>query len=212
MHTVVAIATTNDRAKTLRNTIESLRHQVDEIFVYNNDKKLINLYDNAKFLYCDIFSSPVYYLTCDSDIIYPFDYVNTMKDQIEKHKCIISYHGRVLSPDAQTYYGYGHKEMRYFQYNDKPFELDVAGTGVTGFRTDYFCPDIANSEYKRMSDLVFSLEAIKQGKKIISPEKKHLLIKGQEVKSSIFAEEKNGTQENQIKLMKEILWIKNEQG
>jgi hypothetical protein len=47
-------------------------------------------------------------------------------------------------------------------------QIDVAGTGVTAFDTDYFNPtEIYKSEYKRMSDLVFSLEAKKQGKTIL---------------------------------------------
>lgn len=209
MYRVAAIATTNDRAETLKHTLNSLVNQFDEIFVYNNDEKPVNLTDNAKFLYCDIFSEPVYYFTCDSDLIYPRDYVSTTIKLIDKHQAIISYHGRVFNPQVKTYYGEGHKEMRYFQENNEAYQLDCGGTGVMAFRTDMFCPNIAGSEHKRMSDLVCSLEAWKQGVKIITPPKKHLWIKGQEVKSSIFATEHRGKQENQIKLMNQILRCKN---
>ena len=122
----------------------------------------------------------------------------------------MSYHGRVLNPEVNLYYGYGHTEMRYFQYNPREYVLDVCGTGVTGFRTDYFNPTkIYLSNYKRMSDLVFSLEAWKQGKQMVTPEKKHLWIKPQETKSSIFTSESRGEQTEQVKLMQEICKIKN---
>jgi hypothetical protein len=46
--------------------------------------------------------------------------------------------------------------------------IHVAGTGVTGFRTDYFNPtNIWKCKDQKMSDLVFSFEAAKQRKKIV---------------------------------------------
>ena len=44
----------------------------------------------------------------------------------------------------------------------------MPGTGVTCFSTSYFNPtELYKAEDKRMSDLVFGLEAAKQGKKIM---------------------------------------------
>jgi len=204
---IFVIATTGKRNKQLRKTVKSIIDQVDQVLVYDNSKNQ-DLTDNAKFLYVDAFNQPVYYFTGDDDILYPKGYIKRTIEEIEKNECIISWHGRQLNPNIETYYGHGHGEMRYFQVNRDHIQLDVGGTGVMGFRTDYFKPDVAFSEYKRMSDLVVSLEAMKQGKKIISPPKNHNWIKGQEVKSSIFATESKGKQETQIRLMKELIDLK----
>lgn len=207
---VVGIATTGDRPEQLNNTLESLKGQADRIFLWDNSKDgWYDFTDNAKFKFLELFEEPIYYFSCDDDIIYPKDYIETTVKNIEQYKCIVGYHGRVLNPEVNLYYGYGHKEMRYFQYNPREYVLDVCGTGVTGFRTDYFNPTkIYLSNYKRMSDLVFSLEAWKQGKQIVTPEKKHLWIKPQETKNSIFTSESRGEQTEQVKLMQEICKIK----
>lgn len=208
MYKVAVIATTGKRQKQLRRACQSLLKQVNEVRVYDNSKNP-DLTDNAKFLYLDIFSEPVYYFTCDDDILYPSNYIRTTINEIEKHQSIISWHGRILKEGRKKYYGADHFGMRYFQENKEVLQLDVGGTGVMGFRTDYFKPDIANSPYKCMSDLVCSLEAWKQGKRIISPPKKAGWIREQIVKSSIFTQHRNGPQTHQIELMNKILECKN---
>ena len=218
----VNIASLSTRKEQLINTVNSLLPQCDIINIClnnyeenpfkGNPKVNVIFSDNSygdvgKFIFVN--SMKGYYFSCDDDIIYPKDYVETMVKEIDKHQCIISYHGRVLNPEVEGYYAQGHREMRYFQPNTEAYFLDVCGTGVCGFSTAYFNPTtIYRSSYKRMSDLVFSLEAIKQGKKIVTPEKKHNWIKGQEVKSSIFKSENRGKQTRQIELMKQILLCK----
>ena len=171
MKKVAVFATTGDRKKELKAAVKSIIKQVDVVHIYDNSKQ-IDLTDNGKFILLGVFSEPVYYFTCDDDILYPSDYVERTIREIEKHKCIISWHGRVLKEGRKKYYGADHEGYRFFQENRK-VDLDVGGTGVTAFRTDYFEPtDIAASPYKCMSDLVFSLEAWKQDKRIVLPEKK----------------------------------------
>ena len=208
---IIGIATKGDRPEQLSRTLESLKNQADRIYVWDNSEDgWYNFTDNGKFKFLDLFDAPIYYLSCDDDILYPKDYVTRTVEEIEKHQCIISWHGRVFNPDIKKYYESGHREMRYFQENIDNYRLDCCGTGVTGFRTDYFNPnDIYRSKYKRMSDLVFSLEAWEQGKKMVTPEKKHLWIKPQEVKNSIFGSESKGEQTQQIELMNKILKCKN---
>lgn len=208
---VIGIATTGNRPEQLDRTLESLKGQADRIYVWDNSEDgWYDFTDNGKFKFLELFEEPIYYFSCDDDIIYPPDYIETTVKNIEQYQCIVSYHGRVLNPEVNLYYGYGHKEMRFFQHNPREYVLDVCGTGVCGFRTDYFNPTkIYLSNYKRMSDLVFSLEAWKQGKQIVTPEKKHLWIQPQEVKSSIFKAESKGGQEQQVKLMQEICKLKN---
>lgn len=196
------IATTGTRPEQLKKTIESLKHQVDIIRVYDNS---INpdLADNAKFYSLKDLTEHEYYLTCDDDLIYPPNYVKHMIESIKKYQTIITYHGRILK-DRQTYYGADHTQFRFNQECKRRYLLDVAGTGVTGFDTNYFKPIIHNSKYKRMSDLVFSLEAKRQNKLITLPEHRGNWIKDQVVESSIYKTESKGEQKQQIELMKQI--------
>lgn len=145
--------------------VDSLGGQCDEIIVYDNNKAY-DLTDNGKFWGLTIQDEPCYYLTCDDDLLYPENYVKNLTDAIDRLGTIVTHHGRKLKGKDLSYYR-GHESFRcldavYFEGN-----IDVAGTGVTGFRTDYFNPvGLHLAEDKRMSDLVFSLEAAKQGKEI----------------------------------------------
>lgn len=203
MNISVNIATTGDRQDTLDQTVFSLIGQCDIIRVYNN-KVLKDYGALAKFYYLGELEEDEIYLTCDDDLIYPPDYVEKMVNWIQTYKCIISLHGRILTKHAQKYYSEEHFGIRYFQEVKQPYFLDTGGTGVMGFDTKYFKPMIYNKPEKVCADLHCGLEAIKQGKKILSPPKKHLWVKGQET-VGIYQREKNGTQEKQIRLMNEIL-------
>ncbi len=167
MRVVVGIATMPGREHNLKIAMESLNSQSDEIRVYDNGKEPIDLTDNGKFRFLSDYDEPVYYFSCDDDLIYPSDYVAKSIFAIEKHGCIITYHGRYLLGRDRNYYT-GHKGYRCLADVDGDHEIDVAGTGVTAFRTDYFNPtQIYKSEYKKMSDVVFSLEAAVQMKRIM---------------------------------------------
>lgn len=168
MRIVVGIATTGDRPKELRHTLESLNEQTvkaDLIHVHDNSKE-IDYTDNAKFIILNHLPDEVYFFSCDDDILYPEDYIEKTIEAIDKHKTIVTYHGRNLRGKGLNYY-HDHSAFRCDQSFIETKKIDVCGTGVTAFRTDYFNPkDIYKAEDKCMSDLVFSLEAIKQGKEI----------------------------------------------
>lgn len=206
MKKIVCIATNGKRKKQLKNTVKSLIGQA-EILVYDNSIQQ-DLTDNAKFIYVDAFNQPVYYLTCDDDIIYPPDYVETMVEWIEKTKSIVTCHGRILKRERNKYYKSDHDEFDFRHEIKQPYILDVAGTGCSAFRTDLFKPDIALSPYKRMSDLVFSLEAARQNKEIVLIPKKRDWLRSQPTEDSIFKTESRGDQTKQVELMNKILKCK----
>ena len=165
MKIIVAIATFNNR--NLDRTLQSLENQAHHIHIYNNETRDLNLTDNGKFYFLDEYKEPIYYFTCDDDLIYPPDYVKRTLQAIEKYNCIVTYHGRILRGLDRSYYE-GHSSLKCTHGFMQNLVLDVCGTGVTAFRTDYFNPTtLWSSPDKRMSDLVFSLEAAKQGKKIM---------------------------------------------
>jgi hypothetical protein len=89
-----------------------------------------------------------------------------MIEAIERTGTIVTHHGRELLGLNRNYYR-EHKAFSCLDENNTEQVIDVAGTGVTALRTDYFNPtEIYKATDKRMSDLVFSLEAAKQNKQI----------------------------------------------
>lgn len=164
MKILVGIATFNNR--NIQPTIDSLIGQVDEIHVYDNEVNP-NLTDNGKFKVFEKVKEPCYVFLCDDDLIYPPNYVRHTIEQIERYKCIITHHGRKLKKKDVNYYGGHHFGVACLHHSSYKGILHVAGTGVTAFRSDYFLPvGLHEAKYHRMADLVFSLEAAKQGKVI----------------------------------------------
>jgi hypothetical protein len=210
MRIVVGIATTGQRQESLRKTVASLEDQVDEILIYDNSIEDEDLTDNGKFRFLDKYTRPIYYFSCDDDIVYPSDYVSKTIEAIETHQCIVSYHGRILRGLNRSYYK-GHSSFACLHTFPQTVQIDVAGTGVTAFRTDYFNPtEIYKAEEKRMSDLVFSLEAAKQGKKMM-----HLGHQGkwinytEQPKGTTIYETEHKNESKQIELANQIWLIKN---
>jgi len=167
MKVVIGMATTGDRQEYLEKTLDSLEGQYDYIHIWDNSVAKIDYTDNAKFAILKHYTEPVYFFSMDDDIIYPPDYVSKTIEAIKEHKCIVSYHGRILRGMNISYYE-KHTTLSCTQSFVQTKEIDVCGTGVTAFRTDYFNPtEIYKAKDKCMSDLVFSLEATKQNKKIM---------------------------------------------
>ena len=207
---IVGIATFKGREKTLQKTIQSLKGQVTDIWVYDNEHPdLIDLADNGKFFKLSQIKEPCYFLTCDDDIIYPPTYVDDMVEAIDKHKCIVTHHGRILKKKNVPYYT-GHTPFHCMKRNLKELYIDVAGTGVTGWHTSYFHPkDMHNAKDLRMSDLVFSLEAKKQVKKIklLTHQQGYLNVQNIPLSKTIYGMEHKNDQ-RQTEIANEILKLK----
>lgn len=171
MKVVIGMATMKGREKAVIQAVQSLMHNSripDDIIVYNNAIQP-DLTDNAKFFGLSLIDEPCYYFSCDDDLLYPPNYIENTLQAIETHQCIVSYHGRKLvqSQVGKSYYK-GHKAYACLHNYPKTEQIDVCGTGVTAFSTEYFHPkDLHLVTDKKMSDLVFSLEAAKHGKKIM---------------------------------------------
>jgi hypothetical protein len=207
--TILSIATAGARPHQLANTLESLKGQADEIRVYDNSR-FIDYKAAAKFYPLQFIKEPVYFLTCDDDLIYPQCYVENMKRDIEAYKSIITYHGRILKEGQNTYYGSAHEGVHHWKLVTEPRRLDTIGTGCAGFRTDYFNPvDLYKTPHNKMVDLVCALEAWKQGKQIITPPKRMDYIIEQPVNSSILATESKTDQKWQVWHVNQILTLKN---
>lgn len=213
MRVVVGMATMKGREREVAKAYESLMRNTiepDDIILYNNAIEEVDLTDNGKFFGLSCLSEPVIYLSCDDDLIYPPNFIWEITDAVDKYNCIVTYHGRKLTGVGKNYYR-GHKAYSCLSHYPQTCEIDVCGTGVTAFRTDYFNPvGIHTAEDKRMSDLVFSLEAAKQGKKIMHIGHKGGWIQQQPIERSktIFGME-SGNCIRQNEIADEIYLIKN---
>jgi GT2 family glycosyltransferase len=192
---VCGIATFKGREEQLKRTIKSLNGQVDEIIIYDNEKNK-DITDLGKFYGL---KENVYYFSCDDDIVYPSDYVQKTIEEIEKHNCIITYHGRKLKGKGLNYYN-GHESYSAFRRCLDTKCIDIAGTGVTAFNTNYFNPkDIISSTFMKMSDIVFSIEAKKQSKKIMLVSHSEGWIREQKTVINIHTEQsKNCNTQNKL--------------
>lgn len=171
MKIVIGMATMKGREKECEKAIKSLTSgsvKPDDVVLWNNAKSGIDLTDNGKFYGLEKYKDEaVYYLSCDDDLIYPHNYIEKCLKELRIHNCIISFHGRRLSGLDRNYYR-EHKAYSCLQTYPQTAEIDVPGTGVTAFRTDYFNPvGIHLAEDKKMSDLVFALKAAQFNKKIM---------------------------------------------
>jgi hypothetical protein len=172
------IATMPSRVNELKKTLESIRGQFDEVRIYLNEFDKVptflneyttatgdNLTDNGKFYFLQE-AGDEYYFSMDDDIIYPSTYAKDMVAEIEKHKTIVTHHGRLLGEKDVSYYR-GHTFHHCANEQPERRRIDVPGTGVTAFDTRYFKPiTIFASPDKCMSDIVFGLEAMKKGKRV----------------------------------------------
>jgi hypothetical protein len=215
MVTSIIIATYPARFSNLLRTLKSLEGQSDVIRICLNEYTHIpdelqkyecvipvkNLTDNGKFLFWNE-AENAYYFSCEDDITYPHDYVARTVSLINRYDTIVTYHGRRLKGLNLNYYR-GHKFHHCKDFNSIIQPIDVCGTGVTAFNTNYFKPiDLHLHELQKMSDVIFSHEA--RNHKIILGSKTYNWIKPQEVNGSIYESESRTNQTNQIKLSNEI--------
>ena len=210
---VVGMATMKGREREVKKAIASLVNNTippDDIVLWDNAKNK-DLTDNGKFYVIEKYkNTPCTILLCDDDLIYPYDYIAKCLKEIERHQCIVSFHGRKLLGTGRNYYRQ-HKAFACLNHYPQTCEIDVPGTGCTAFNNSYFNPhQLHEAEDKRMSDLVFGLEAAKFGKKIMHIGHKGGWIQQQPIERSktIFGMESNNcTRQNEI--ADEIYLIKN---
>ncbi|AFI46027.1 glycosyltransferase family 2 protein [Pasteurella multocida subsp. multocida] len=119
--------------------------------------------DNGKFILLEELiekNQDGYYITCDDDIIYPSDYINTMIKKLNEYddKAVIGLHG-ILFPSRMTKY-FSADRLVYSFY--KPLEKDkavnVLGTGTVSFRVSLFNQfSLSDFTHSGMADIYFSL-------------------------------------------------------
>jgi len=130
--------------------------------------KQIDIGDKGKFFTIKFCNG--YYFSLDDDLIYPPDYIDRMIKAIEifDREAIITNHGRVI-PDREIRSYYRDTRAPYhFNNRVQGFHpVHIGGTGVMGFHTDTFRPDLSKMPRKNMADLYIADQAQDKGIPII---------------------------------------------
>lgn len=204
------LATIEARKDTLQGVIDSLKDQVTTVRVYGNDYTPevegdnVEVYtgpdytDNAKFFWLPI--SKGIYLSCDDDIIYPPDYVETILRAFKKYpNTWLTFHGRKLKGLNLPYYT-AHHTYQCLRDVDGDYQIDVPGTGVSAFHTGLIKFDPLTWKDYRMSDLMVGLELAKRDIRTICLGHKMFWIKSAQshLKQSIHIREQRNTRQNEL--------------
>ena len=183
------IASIPERENILQIAVNSLINQVDKINIMLNGHKDVPIFlkqlefhtdklnyyamnnstgDAAKFFQVEKVKG--YFFSCDDDIQYPPDYVRVMIAKLQQYdnKIILTNHGRVMNEKPVSSIYTDRKSTHHtFMEVKEDTEVDIGGTGVMAFHTDYFKPIYKHFLRANMADIWIAKFAKEQGLKII---------------------------------------------
>jgi glycosyltransferase involved in cell wall biosynthesis len=168
---VCGMATIPERADSLKEAVESILPQVDELIIYQNGfynrynflehNKIqilssihtnIDQGDAGKFYHINTYNNSIYF-SIDDDLIYPSNYVETLLSYLRKYsyRVIVTCHGRTLKKDAKLYTDCENFYSCLSTVNQDR-SVHFGGTGVMAFDTsfvkitfnDFLAPNIAD--------------------------------------------------------------------
>lgn len=210
------IASIPDRERMLKKTVESLRPQVDNIFVTLNDYDHVPVFlkkgeyvildnsmgDAGKFYFAENLIG--YLFTCDDDLIYPKGYADYLMVGVDKYKCACTLHGRNY---PRPVIGFQKAFIGYPCLGDvmENIKVDIGGDGVMCWHTDFLKVKFSDFKQKNMSQLYFSKLCKEQGVKIMCLKHKAGYLGYQEPAWTIWGEENEKGFVKQTELLKEFL-------
>jgi hypothetical protein len=211
----VRIASLPEREEGLRLAVESLRPQVDSIFVgLNNYKKVPEYLNNGEWVMLDNSTGDAakfydveylhgYIFTCDDDLIYPSSYVSDMIKKIELYESVVTLHGKIYKPlinfqtPAAKYHCLGNVT------EDR--RVDVGGTGVMAWHSDHLKIKYSDFKAPNMADIWMAKACKDQGVPIYVIAHNSGYLKYFEPQTTIWEEEKKTGFSRQTELLKTFL-------
>ena len=183
------IASYPPRREKLREVVERLLPQVDQLYVYLNEYeaapdflrhsrivtelggKARDLRDNGKFHF--MAKLPLgFVLTADDDIAYPPDYVQTLIRKVDfyERRAVVGLHGTIFAKPIRNYFRA--RTLYHFEH-ELPHDVVVnqLGTGTVAFHTDLLRPDIAEFKTTGMADIWLALACRRIGAPMIAIER-----------------------------------------
>ena len=214
--TTAQLCTIPERVDSLRLTVNSLRRQVDLLYVMLNGHYKIptfldwgemelttNEMSDANKFY-NIEERTGYVIICDDDIVYPPTYVQDMIKAVDKYKCVVSLHGKKYPRPFKDFY---HIERNYRCLGnvDKDAEVDVVGSGVMAYHTDFLKLKYSDFELPNMADVWVSKIAHEQGVKMMVLKHRADYLKHTNHKETIFITENRKKFAKQTEILKTFL-------
>lgn len=188
-----SLASITGREKALREAVDSLLPQVDQINVYLNGHRDLpeclantgvrvsgtvdllgypDLGDAGKFFGLDI-ADPGYHFSCDDDLIYQPGYVQTMIDAIERYErqAVVTLHGKRINRPLTSFYRDREGQDRFHNQSALHWgeQVDCPGTGVMAWHTDTirFTMDDFPQTHRNMADIHAGIACAKAGVAIV---------------------------------------------
>jgi hypothetical protein len=178
---IAKIATIPSRKDLLIQTVYSLVSQVDLVKVMLNnykevpeelqghDKILAILRKNQKgdaekFLG----NEKGYIFHCDDDLAYPETYIEDMIQGIKDYGCIVTLHGKTFGKKpVESYFRNYSFAYRCLGEVQEDVYVDVPGSGVLAYHTDFFNVDYDRIDKANMGDIWVAKFAKEQGVKMV---------------------------------------------
>lgn len=151
-HVTICISTLPERRESLLATLRTLRHQANTILLWREgattpDRELSSLGITQVFmgtrigavakLYLASSATTPFVLTCDDDILYPEDYVQTMCHAVVTRQCPVVVH-------SHTYLGRAHATRQsasaHFKHKHHGGWCNFPGTGTLAWEQGMFNP------------------------------------------------------------------------
>ena len=193
------------RQNSLKETLGTLFHQLDSIYIYLNEYSFQqftelqdwvltrkgscevlfiqgkdNIRDIGKFWFMGVVKGYIFFV--DDDILYPPNYVREMVRAVKKHKTIITVHGRKIRNLPMFHY-FADTESYNYQTALERFDfVDIAGTGTVCYHTDnapdtFFLYVDSMPKFAGMADIWFACAAKTRGLDIIAIEREEQWLK-----------------------------------
>lgn len=182
---IIGMATMPERLNTLERVLTNLHDKVDIIELALNDFKEIpkmlskfpkvipNLTTNVKgdankYINVGKYTDD-YYFSCDDDILYPTDYIETYIKAIDKYQALITIHGSLIPSRWLVSYYRGRIMKSHCLNTCKETIVHVPGSGVTGFHTSFLKLDYENGfPTRNMADIFVGIQCQQQKVRCVS--------------------------------------------
>jgi hypothetical protein len=169
------MATIPKRIFHLETVVNSILPQVDQLNVYLNNFEEVPWFlnnpkinvvqsqehgdrgDAGKFFWSDKVNG--YYFTIDDDILYPADYVERLKEALDKRgkKCAIGVHGEIYGNSIRHWTKDRVETLHFYYENKKDRPVMVLGTGCALFHTEFLKVDPEDFKIPNMADVWFAV-------------------------------------------------------
>ena len=210
------IASIPEREETLKRTVESLRPQVDRIFValnnYDRPPEFLSknewvILDNSmgdagKFYITDQLEGFIF--ACDDDLVYPVNYVSVMIQKIRQYQCVVTMQGSIYPRPVMSF----RNPLAKFRCLDDvqyDVKVELGGTGVMAWHSEIIKVKYDDFKSANMADIWMSKLCKEKGIPIYCIAHHRSFLKYFHPESTIWDTEKNKGFIEQTKLLQSFL-------